>query len=151
MGAHLSAEFLANDFELGAVYALNAHDIGDKSGIQLDGEPGRQIDSEMIMSDQHDAVARQNLHQGLTDKFSIGVSKGFVRNLPHLSVRIANSVANGIEFSPQPVTIAVGEAAGSIFCAQLLPTRLRNRQPLPPCARCRQRCEPLFQSSFGFQ
>ncbi len=39
--------------------------IGDESGIQLDGEAWGQIDPEMIVRNQQNAVRRQNAHQRL--------------------------------------------------------------------------------------
>ena len=67
MSAHLSAKFLADNFETGAFHAVDVQHVGDESRIQLDGKTRRQIDSEMIVSNQHNAVARQDLHQGFAE------------------------------------------------------------------------------------
>ena len=98
MGAHLSAEFLADQFEIGPFNPFDVHHVGDKRRVHLDGKTRRQIDSEMIVGDQHDAVVRQDLHQGFADQLGIGVGKGLIGDLPYLTVGTTKGFANGIEF-----------------------------------------------------
>ncbi len=97
MSAHLSAEFLADYFEVGAFNSGDVQHVGDESGIRLDGKTRRQIDSEMLVGNQHNAVGRQNLLQGFADQFGIGIGKSLVGNLPDLRVGSAEGVARGIE------------------------------------------------------
>ena len=62
MSADLATEFLAHYFEESTFEPRHVDDIGDKCRIQLDRQPRRQIDSEMIVRKQQNAFARQNLH-----------------------------------------------------------------------------------------
>ncbi len=101
MSAHLSAEFLADDFQIAAFNAGDVQHVGDESRIQLDGKTWRQIDSEMLVGNQHNAARRHNLDQGFADQFRIGVGKSFVGNCPYLSVGSTDGVARGSEVRAQ--------------------------------------------------
>src|ERR1700739_2963185 len=97
MSAHLSPEFLADYFHVGAFNAANIQHVGNKSRIHLDGKARGQIHSEMLVSNKHNAIARQDLLEGFADQFSVGVSKTFIRDFPNLGICTAEIIAGGLE------------------------------------------------------
>ena len=85
-----------------AFHSVDGQHVRDKGGIQLDGKARRQIDSEMIVRDQQNAVGRQNAHQRLPDEFGVGIGEGFVGDFPNLAVR--RSGANCTQYrDPIPI------------------------------------------------
>ncbi len=100
MRAHLSAEFLADYFEIGAFDPVNFYNVGDESRIQFDGKPRSQIDSEMLMRNQNNAVVRQDLNQSFANQFGVGVGKSFVGDLPNLAIRRPKARADGVKLRP---------------------------------------------------
>ena len=67
MRTDLSAEFLANEFERAPFDSIDRQYVGSERGVQFDGKPGGEIDPEVIVIDEQNAVRRQNSNQCLPD------------------------------------------------------------------------------------
>ena len=58
-----------------------------KAAFILMERPGDKIDSEMGVRNEHNAVARKDVHQGFAHQFSVGISESLIRDFPYLTVR----------------------------------------------------------------
>src|ERR1022692_2122258 len=100
VGAHLTAEFLTNQANALSLHSIDRQDIGSKSGVQFDRKPRRQIDSKVIMRDEHNAVGWQNTYQCLPDQFCVWGGKSLVCDLPNFGEGGTERSARGIEILP---------------------------------------------------
>ena len=86
MSAHLTAEFLTHCVQGCAFHAFDLHDVRNEGCVQLDGKARCQIDSEVIMRNEHDAVRRQHFDQGFPNQFGVGVGQILVSEFPDLRI-----------------------------------------------------------------
>src|ERR1035438_7554570 len=100
VGAHLTAEFLTNQANALSLHSIDRQDIGSKSGVQFDRKPRRQIDSKVIMRDEHNAVGWQNTYLCLPDQFCVWGGKSLVCDLPNFGEGGTERSARGIEILP---------------------------------------------------
>ena len=88
---------LTHDLQDSGIHTFDRQHVRDERRIQLDGKPGRQIDSEMLVGNEHNTALGQDLDQRFPHQFRIGICQGLIRNLPYLSVGTAESIADRIE------------------------------------------------------
>ena len=96
--------------------------------------------------------AGMTLTSALRNHFGVGVGQSVVRDLPDFAVRNAERIAHRVQLrAPTGDDSRRRSAAASILVGGGRLIRLPYRRQRRSCVRCRRRCEPLFQSSFGLQ